>query len=84
MKITIKVPKTEEINRGVVLYGTVESETKPGTVYAVSKFRKRANGIYGKFRYSYMCNCADFVYRQPADGCKHIRAFQEKERGTGA
>ena len=78
MKITLKVPKTEEIKRGTMLYGTVESESSPGLMYVISKFRRRAQGIYGKFRYSYICSCPDWVYRQR--DCKHILAFKEVER----
>lgn len=61
-------------------YAYVPSESKPGTVYTVVRYRRGVivNAQSRTLRYS--CTCPGFQFRLKV--CKHIRAFQKSEKGS--
>jgi len=77
--MVIRIPERKEKMRGIVKYSQVPSESKPGVIYTVTKFRRKSRGTHGYNKYTYACSCPDWIFRQRT--CKHITMFHAQERG---
>lgn len=60
----IKFTKAKDPKRGVIEYATVPSRTSPHIKYYVVKYKDTKKIV---------CNCGDYIFRRPKDGCDHIK-----------
>ena len=66
----VKFVKAKDAKHNVVAYARVPSESNKFIFYFVVKYKD------GRVA----CNCGDYIFRRPKEGCKHIQQLVGKRK----